>query len=48
MSGSVCISKVFLNVCCASSFGMMIQTNGIFELIGGTTSMEPIDYMGVC
>ncbi len=27
---------------------MMIQINGVFELLRGTTSIEPIDYMGVC
>jgi hypothetical protein len=26
---------------------MTIRPNGVFELLGGKTSMEPIDYMGV-
>ncbi len=48
MSGYTCMSKVFINVYCASSSKMMIQTNGVFELLKGNNSMEPIDYMGVC
>jgi hypothetical protein len=47
-SGSTCMSEVFINVCCAFSSRMMIQNNGVFELLGGNTWMEPIDCMGVC
>jgi hypothetical protein len=41
------MSKVFINVRHASDFKIMIQANGVFEVIGGTTSMEPIDCMGM-
>jgi hypothetical protein len=27
---------------------MMIQINGVFELLKGNTFMEPIDCMGAC
>jgi hypothetical protein len=27
---------------------MMIQTNGVFKLLGGNILIEPIDCMGVC
>jgi hypothetical protein len=45
MNGSTCMSKVFINVCCAFDSKMMFQINGVFELLGGNISMEPIDYM---
>jgi hypothetical protein len=48
MSGSIYMFEVFINVCCAFDSRMMIRTNGVFELNGGNTSMEPIDCMGVC
>jgi hypothetical protein len=35
MNGSTCMIEVFINVCCASSSGMMIWINGVFELLGG-------------
>ncbi len=35
-------------VCFVYGFRMMIQINGVFKLLGGSTSMEPIDCMGVC
>jgi hypothetical protein len=44
-SGSICMFEMFINVYCASGFKMMIWANGVFVLIGGSTSMEPIDYM---
>ncbi len=47
MNGSICMSKVFISVYCANNFGKMIQLNGVFTLIGGSTSMEPIDCMDV-
>jgi hypothetical protein len=47
MNGSPCMSKVFINVCFASSSKMMFQINGMFELLRGNTSMEPIDCMGM-
>jgi hypothetical protein len=40
--------KVFIGVYFAFGSKMMIQANGVFELIGGNTSMEPIDSMGMC
>ncbi len=46
-NGLICMSKVFINACCAFNFEMTIRPNGVFELLGGKTSMEPIDYMGV-
>jgi hypothetical protein len=39
--------EVFISVCYAFSSRMMIRDNGVFKLIGGTISMEPIDCMGV-
>ncbi len=56
INGSICMSKMFIGVCCASSFKMMIlgpivgfiRVNGIFGLSGVNTMMEPIDYMGMC
>ncbi len=55
IDGSICMSEMFIGVCCAFSFKMMILgpivgficVNGVFELLGGNTLMEPIDYMGV-
>jgi len=47
-SGSTCMFEVFINVYCVSSFEMMIQINGVFELQGGTLPWNPIDYMGMC
>jgi hypothetical protein len=47
MSGYICMYEVLFNVSCASGFGMMIQTNGVFALIGGFTSMELIDCKGL-
>ncbi len=47
-SGSACMSKVFISVCCVFSFGMIVQANNVFELLGGNISMEPIDCMGMC
>jgi len=47
-SGSPCMSKVFISVCCVFSFGMIVQVNSVFELLGGNISMEPIDCMGMC
>jgi hypothetical protein len=44
-SGSICMSKVFISVYCLFGSRMMIQTNGVFVLIKGSTSMEPIDCM---
>jgi hypothetical protein len=34
-SGSTCMSKVFISVCCAFGFGLMIQNNGVFKLLRG-------------
>jgi hypothetical protein len=34
MSGSICMSEVLFIVYCAFGFGMMIQANGMFALIG--------------
>jgi hypothetical protein len=48
MSGSICMSKMFISVCYASNFEMMIQINGVFTLIGGSISMEPTNCMDVC
>ncbi len=48
MSGSIYMFEVFINIYCAFESKMMIQANGLFELLGGSTSMEPIDYMGMC
>ncbi len=48
MSGSIYMFEVFINVCCAFDYIMMIQVNGVFELNGGNISMEPINCMGVC
>jgi hypothetical protein len=48
MSGSIYMFEVFISVCCAFDYRMMIQVNGVFELNGGNISMEPIDCMGVC
>jgi hypothetical protein len=44
INGSICMSKMFIGVCCASSFKMMILgpiigfigVNGVFELLGVT------------
>jgi hypothetical protein len=47
MNGSTCMSKVFINVFCVFDSKMMFQINGVFELLGGNTSMEPIDCMGM-
>jgi hypothetical protein len=47
-SGSTRMFEVFINVYCVSSFEMMIQINGVFELQGGTLPWNPIDYMGMC
>ncbi len=38
-------SKMLFNVYCASNSKMMIRVNGVFMLIGGSTSMEFIDCM---
>ncbi len=48
MNGSTYMFEVFINVCCASNSRMMIQINGVFELLKGNTFMEPIDCMGAC
>jgi len=45
-NGSICMSKVFINVCYVFGSGMMIRANGVFKSIKGTISMEPIDCMG--
>ncbi len=42
MNGLICMSEVFISVCCASNSKLMIK------LLGGSTLMEPNDYMGVC
>jgi len=47
MNGSICMSKVFINVCYVFGSRMMIRANGVFKLIRGTISIEPIDYMGM-
>jgi len=47
MSESICMFKVLFNVYCVSSFRMMFRANGVFMLIGGSISMELIDYMNV-
>ncbi len=39
--------EMFIRVYCAFDFEMMIWANGVFALIGGSTSMEPIDCMDV-
>jgi hypothetical protein len=48
ISGSTCMFKVFINVYFVSSSKIMIQINGVFELLKGNTSMELIDCMGMC
>jgi hypothetical protein len=48
MGGLTCMFEVFISVCCVSNFGMTIQTNGVFKLLGSNTSMEPINCMGMC
>jgi hypothetical protein len=48
MCGLTCMSKVFINVCCASNSKMMIQVNGVFELLKLNTLMEPNDCMNIC
>jgi hypothetical protein len=45
MSGSICMFEVLLNVCYAFGSKMMIQINGVFVLIRGSTSMELIGCM---
>jgi hypothetical protein len=44
-SGSICMSKMLFSVYCGFDSGMVIQTNDVFALIGGFTSMELIDCM---
>jgi len=39
--------EMFISVYCVSGFEMMIWTKGVFMLIGGSISMEPIDSMDV-
>ncbi len=39
------MSEVLFNVYCAFDSKMMIRTNGVFALIGGSASMEFIHYM---
>ncbi len=46
-SKSICMFELFITIYCVFGFRMMIQANGVFKLIGGTTSMEPIDCMVV-
>ncbi len=48
MCGLTCMFELFINVCCASNFEMMIQVNGVFELLKVNTSMEPNDCMNIC
>ncbi len=45
MSGSIWMSKMLFSVCCRFDSKMMIQTNDVFALIRGFTSMELIDCM---
>jgi hypothetical protein len=47
MSGSICMFEVLFSVYCVLDPGMMIQGNGVFALIGGSTSMEFIDCIDV-
>jgi hypothetical protein len=46
-SGSPCMFKVFISVCCVFSFRMMIQANSVWAT-WGNISIEPIDCMGMC
>jgi hypothetical protein len=48
MCGLTCIFEVFINVCSASNSIMVIQVNGVFELLKVNTSMEPNDCMNIC
>jgi hypothetical protein len=48
MSGSTYIFEALINIYRAFNFRMMIQANGPFELLGGSTFIEPIDCMGMC
>jgi hypothetical protein len=47
MNESICMSKVLFCVYFVSNFEMMIRDNGVFVLIGGSTSMEFINYMNM-
>jgi hypothetical protein len=47
MSGSICMFEVLFSVYCVFDLKMMIQVNGVFALIRGSTSMEFIDFMDV-
>jgi len=47
MSGSICMFEVLFSVYCVFDLRMMIQVNGVFALIRGSTSMEFIDCMDV-
>jgi hypothetical protein len=45
MKGSICMFEVLFNVCNVFNSTMMIQSNSVFMLIRGSTSMEFIDCM---
>jgi hypothetical protein len=44
MNGSIYMSKILFSVCYVFSSKMTIWVNGVFMLIGGSTSMQLIDY----
>ncbi len=46
-SGLICTCEVLFSVYCVSGSGLMIKVNGVFALIGGSTSMELINCMDV-
>jgi len=41
-NGLTCMFKVFINVCCAFGFEMMIKINGVFKLLGITFWWNPL------